>query len=152
MALLYRGVSKAIDVANGGRIMQRGGAPAVAIRADDRFLADGTMTAGETFENAARAHRLESGLYGGSVVSFTRDATEAHRFATSNFSEPGVVYVVDEALLEQHGILTWEGQDVEWAEEQEVSLSAPDGGDVPPAVVVRKYEVDSQGRHISDLA
>ncbi|WP_414488057.1 hypothetical protein [Stenotrophomonas maltophilia] len=152
MALLYRGVSKAIDDGNGGRIKPHGSAPKVAVLADGRFLCDGTITLGETFENAARAHRLESGLYGGSVVSFTRDATEAHRFATSNFSEQGVVYVVDEALFEKHGILAWEGEDVEWADEQEVSLSAPDGGDIPPAIVVRKYEVDSQGRHISDLA
>jgi len=150
MAYLYRGVSSRLDGELRGQLMPRGDKPAVAIRFDGKFKFDGTWTFGETINNAARAHRKESGLYGGSFVSFTRDVVEAHRFATSNFTEPGWIYVVDESLLEAAHVIAWEAEDAEWSDEQEVSLSSKDGTEIPQTVVVKKYPVDSRGTPISD--
>ncbi|NWF33138.1 hypothetical protein HH110_08775 [Stenotrophomonas sp. SAM-B] len=148
MALLYRGVSKVLDSQNGGKLLPRGTKSEVAILADGEFLADGTFFASSTVENAARLHRKISGSHGGSYVSFTTDREVALQFATNRFSESGWIYVVDDQLLSAHDVIAWVGEDAEWAEEAEVSLSTKDGKVLPAGIVVDRYEVDRKGRRL----
>jgi hypothetical protein len=150
MAYLYRGVNCRLYDELRGELKPRGDKPAVAVRHDGKFKYDGTWTYGSTTDNAARAHRKQSGLYGGSFVSFTRDIVEACRFATEGFTEPGWIYVVDPTLLDAAGVIMWEADDAEWADEQEVSLSARDGSSIPPGVVVEQYQVDARGNRVVD--
>ncbi|GAA5013024.1 hypothetical protein GCM10025794_01220 [Massilia kyonggiensis] len=71
---------------------------------DGRWKADGTIVAGPTQSNTARAHQLDTGLYGGCGVSTSRLESVAIKFATGDGIEDGFVYVIDEMKLAEAGI------------------------------------------------
>ncbi|MGE8268009.1 MAG: hypothetical protein ACN6PT_03475 [Stenotrophomonas geniculata] len=149
MAILFRGVTKRTDEALNGVIAPHGSASAVAILADGGFLADGTATAGETVDNAARAHQIKAGLYGGSFVSFTTNREVAIDFATNHFSEPGYVYVIDASDLAGHCVEAKSFSDPKHPGEDEVSLRHLHGGPIPQTLIVRKILVDRDGVVVS---
>jgi hypothetical protein len=149
MAYLYRGVNRRLDDELGGVLKPHGTAPAVAILADGSFYADGTATYGETTENAARAHQIRAGLYGGSFVSFTRSREVALDFATKGFAEPGFIYTIDASNLEAHGVTAHSFRDPRHPNEDEVSLSHAAGGPIPAVLIVSKQLVDRDGLPIT---
>jgi hypothetical protein len=64
----------------------------------------------------------------------------AIRFATDGGSHSGFVYVVDEDLMAQHGVIAKEFPDPEYPGEIEASLRAADNGDLPEQILVAKRE------------
>lgn len=148
---LYRGVSKALDESNMGRLIPKGQNSAVAIRLTGHFQLDGTATLGACLTNTARAHQIESGLYGGSGISTSRSEKQAVKFATSGGFEAGFVYVIDERLLALKGISSHEFINPTHPHEKEVTLIEKTGGAVPLSVVVEKYEVDELGNRTGNV-
>jgi hypothetical protein len=55
-------------------------------------------------------------------------------------SSSGVVYVIDEDFMAQHGVIPKEFPDPEYPGETEVSLRAADNGDLPEQIIVAKLE------------
>ncbi len=139
MGKLYRGVSKSLDKANNGKIIPRGDKIKVPMRYGDgaRYK---QVTYGESELNTVRAHHLESGKYDGCFISTTRCFDNAVKFAT-NMGERGYVYIIDESLLESSGVIVMCPSDPEFPDEQEVSIRAIDGGEIPMDIVVSKMEI-----------
>jgi hypothetical protein len=100
---------------------------------------DGQFTYGTSENNAARGHQLHSGMHDGCWISFTRSKAEAIWFATSE-GLSGFVYIVDEDLMAQHGVVAKEFPDPEYPRELEVSLRAADNGCLPEQTIVDKFE------------
>lgn len=140
MSYLYRGVSEADDDTNGGELVPGGNTSEVSVRYGDgsRY---GQVTYGESEINTARAHQIESGRYDGCFVSTTRSYSEAEKFATTGNLVDGYIYVIDESLFDEHGVVAIEFEDSEELHEQEVSIRASDNGVIPEAVIVDKIEV-----------
>jgi len=143
--MLYRGVDKKTDAANGGKLLPKGSNVEVVARYDGRCKANGTIIYGPTQSNTARTHQLESGLYGGCGVSTSRSEKIAVNFATGGGFEDGFVYVIDEAKLASANVDAWEFADAAEPYEQEVTLISPDGKALPQSILVDKYEVTSEG-------
>ena len=143
MGKLYRGVCQANDECNEGKLKPKGSKSEVAPRCDGKWKLNGKLKIGETENNAARAHQIESGLYGGCFVSFTRCKSVAEHYATTDHSKnersPGYVYVIDEDLLSKYGVTAIEFSDPEHPDNKEVSLRAKDGGNLPPEIIIEKY-------------
>jgi len=98
-----------------------------------------------TIENAARAHQIRAGLYGGSFVSFTRTREVALDFATNGFAEAGSIYTIDDANLAAQGVISHGFPDPRHPNEDEVSLSHIDGAPIPAVLIFRKQLVDRDG-------
>lgn len=143
--MLYRGVDKKTDAANGGRLLPKGTLVKVMAQYDGRWKMDGTIVAGPAQSNTARAHQLNTGLYGGCGVSSSRSEKVAIRFATGDGIEDGFVYVIDEEKLSDANIAAWEFKDPAEPQEQEVTLIPLDGQALPHSILVDKYEVTSDG-------
>jgi hypothetical protein len=143
--MLYRGVDKKTDAANGGKLLPKGTGVEVVALCDGRWKADGTIIAGPTQSNTARAHQLETGLYGGCGVSTSRSERVAVKFATGGGFEDGYVYVIDETKLTDANIAAWEFKDAAEPHEQEVTLIPLDGKALSPSIIVDKYEVTNDG-------
>ncbi|SDO07422.1 hypothetical protein [Polaromonas sp. JS666] len=142
MAHLYRGVCDADDERNGGALRPKGSSNAVTMHRDGTVRErKGQFERVASENNAVRAHHIESGLYGGCWVSFTRVEKVACHFATSGGMEDGYVFVVDEGELTAHGVVMKEFDDPENPGEVEVSLRASDNGDLPADIVVEKRRV-----------
>ncbi len=103
--LLYRGVSKELDILNKGKLIPRGEKPELAAKHDGRIKHDGTFTYGITEENAVNAHHIETGLYDGCYISTTKNETTAIQFATKMYSKHGLV-VLDSSLFSKYGIVS----------------------------------------------
>lgn len=121
----------------------------VAVMHDGKARCDGKFVYGPTADNTARAHHIESGLYGGCGVSTSRSEEKAIFFATSGHVEEGYVYVIDEGRLEAANVRAHEFPDPEHPHEQEVTLIELSGGAIPLSVVVEKYAVDADGNRVS---
>ncbi|MBF8646835.1 hypothetical protein [Pseudomonas pudica] len=142
--MLYRGVRLDHHEAAGGRICPRGGQIEVIPRHDGTIRYDGTFTYGYSENNAVRAHHIENGKWGGCFVSTSRNYEVAKFFATSDeFGQQyhGVVYHLDETLFSHHGVVAKEFDDPLYPQEEEVSIRAEDGGEIPAGVVVKVEEV-----------
>jgi hypothetical protein len=147
--MLYRGVDKRTDAANGGRLLPRSAKVEVVPLFDGRWKYDGAMIAGPSQSNTARAHQLDTGLYGGCGVSTSRSEHVAVKFATGAGIEDGFVYVIDEAKLANANVAAWEFTDAVEPQEQEVTLIPLDGKALSPLIVVEKYEVNSDGQIVA---
>lgn len=145
MTLLYRGVSKKIDLKCKGEICPNGDKHEVSAKHDGKIKHDGKFSYGVSESNAVRAHHIESGLYSGCYISTTRDEHMARVFATNNHTEEGWVYVINESLFEQYGIVAKEFPDPQYPHEKEISIRAADNGAIPYQIVIEKYEVDVTG-------
>lgn len=143
--MLYRGVDKKTDAANVGRLVPKGTNVEVVPKLDGRWKFDGKIIAGPTQSNTARAHQLESGLYGGCGVSTSRSEKVAIHFATGGGFEDGYVYVIDEAKLADANVTVWEFPDPAEPHELEVTLIPLDAKALPQSILVDKYEVTSEG-------
>lgn len=149
MTFLYRGVSKVKDSDLDGKLFPKGSKSKVAALHDGKIKYDGTFTYGESEDNGVRAHQIETGLYDGCFVSTTKNEQAAIHFATSNFSEPGWVYIIDPCVFEEWGVKRREFTDPLYPEEKEVSIRSGDCGAIPAGVIVMKYEVDTNGKRIN---
>lgn len=145
MALLYRGVCDEVDQQNAGELQPKGKHHEVSIRRDGKIKKrDGKFSRFPSENNAVRAHQIESGLYGECFISFTRSEDVARRFAVRNPDgerTAGSLYVVDEALLAQYGVVACEVPDPEYPSEMEVTLRAKDNQNLPTEIVVEKRRV-----------
>lgn len=144
--MLYRGINKRADEANAGRLLPKGNSVEVVPKADGKWKFDGTFKCGPCESNTARAHQIESGLYGGCGISTSRSEQIAIRFATYDGTEDGYVYVIDEELLEGAGVIAYEFPDPLNPHEQEVTLIEKSGGSLPESVIVEKFAVSSDGK------
>lgn len=142
VSLLYRGVSEELDQENDGRLKPRGSRKEVEFRYDNSARHNGRVTYGRSEANAVEAHHTESGLYGGCFISTSRSQTMAERCARGGGSGRGWLYVIDEALLAQHGVVAHEPLVPLHPGEEEVTLRAHDGGDLPLGIVVEKRRVE----------
>jgi len=146
--MIYRGINKADDIKNGGRIIPKGNIVAVTPRADGKCKHDGTFKHGPCESNTARAQQIESGLYGGCGISTSRSEKIAIRFATTDFNEDGYVYVIDETMLERENVVAYEFGNSLNSHEHEVTLIPESGGALPECLIVEKYAVNSDGNKI----
>jgi hypothetical protein len=142
-------VSRKLDEHNNGALRPNGNKSRVSMYYGDKDLKyDGKFTHGESENNAARVHQVESGMREGCFVSTTRNCEIAEFFATSDSCGSrmdGYVYVIDEEKLDEFGVKAWEFKDAEHPEHFEVSLRAHDNGDLPIEVILEKYEVPGSG-------
>lgn len=115
---------------------------------DGRCRFDGNFKHGPCQTNTARAHHIDSGLYGGCGISTSRSEALAIKFATSGNTEEGFVYVISEDLLAGADVTAHEFDDPLYPQEKEVTLIANTGGAIPAEVIVEKYEVTSCGQRI----
>lgn len=148
--MLYRGMRLERHVASEGRIVPSGSAKEVVPRFDGTWRFDGTFTFGHSEDNAVRAHHIENGKWGGCFVSTSRSWEVAKYFATTDElgrKHKGVVYHIDESLFDQLEVVLREFDDPLYPEEQEVSIRAEDGGEIPSGVVVRVEEVNAPSEY-----
>ncbi|WP_150672764.1 hypothetical protein [Pseudomonas fluorescens] len=134
--MLYRGECKAKHDANNGRILPRnmhGEIEVLALR-DGRISRNGRFTRGPTEANRVAAHQIDAGLYGGCSVSTTRSYEVAKRFALYGDNQ-GVVYWIDDEKFELHGVVAISPEDPEIPSEEEVTIRAADGGEIPAELV-----------------
>lgn len=144
MSKLYRGVSFSVDSENGGKVLAKGSEREVTMKIGDKGVKiDGKFQVGSAVNNTARAHQLESGMHGGCGISTTRSFEEAKKFATSGGMEDGYVYEIDEVLLSEYGIETFEFSDPDYPHEQEVTLIPKNCNELPSEVIIGKQEVKS---------
>jgi len=136
--MLYRGECRATHDANNGKILPKNmhGDKEVVTLMDGRILLDGRFTLGPTEANRVAAHQIETGLYGGCSVSLTRSYEEARRFALYG-DDFGVIYWIDDARFELHGVLAITPENPEIPSEEEVTIRAADGGEIPGELIVR---------------
>ena len=136
--MLYRGECKTTHDANDGKLLPQNmhGVKEVVALYDGRARADGRFTYGPTEDNRVAAHQIETGLYGGCSLSTTRSYDEAKRFALYG-DDQGVVYWIDDDKFESYGVVAIEPEDPEIPSEQEVTIRAADGGEIPAELIVR---------------
>lgn len=141
--MLYRGECRTVHEKNEGRIFPKNmyGKKEVVARYDGSIAYDGRFTYGRSEENRAAAHQIESGLYDGCSVSTTRSYEEAKRFALFG-DDQGVVYWIDENQFDAYGIVAIEPDDPAIKTEEEVTIRAADGGEIPPSLIVRVDAVE----------
>ena len=145
MGLLFRGVCDELDQLNEGTLRPRGRLHEISIRRDGKVKrGEGPFYRYPSENNAVRAHHVESGMYEGCFISFTRSEDRAHRFASRDIDgerTSGYIYVVDEDLLAEHRVVAHEVSDPLHPSEMEVTLRSADNGNLPAAIVVRKIRV-----------
>ncbi len=141
--LLYHGVSKAMDAQNQGEIRPKGSTSKVAAKHDGKIRADGKFNYGYCEENAARAQQIDGSPYAPRAISTSTSESIAKRFATTGNTEDGFIYVINAERLEEEGILAFQFADPEHPHEQEVTLVLQLHSCIPPALIVKKYEVKS---------
>lgn len=136
--MLFRGECKAVHDANKGKIFPKNmhGEKEVVARMDGCIRMDGRFTFGPTEANRVTAHQIDTGLYDGCSVSTTRSYDEAKRFALYA-DDQGVVYWLDEEKFELHGVVAITPEDPQISSEQEVTIRAADGGEIPTELIVR---------------
>lgn len=146
--MLYRGVDKMTDEKNSGRLIPKGSVVAVVALADGKWPCNGTMFFGTCLSNTARAHQIDTGLYGGAGISTSRSEKRAIFFATSGYMEEGYVYVIDETKLAEARVTPHEFSNPIYPDEMEVTLIERSGGALPEFLVIEKYEVASDGSRV----
>ncbi|CAG9190245.1 TPA: hypothetical protein QDA96_002034 [Burkholderia vietnamiensis] len=139
--MLYRGQDLDGHNKNNGVISPKGDVPAVVPLADGTWKFDGKFTFGETEDNAARAHHIETSKWGGCFISTTRDYETARFFATRDNTCAGVIYHIDESLFSQYQVVAKEFPDPLYPDEWEVSVRSADCGPLPSEIIVRIEEV-----------
>lgn len=144
--MLYRGINKVEDEANGGRLVPKGNSVAVAPMRDGKCKRDGTFKRIPCESNTARAHQIESGLYEGCGISTSRSEDVAIYFATSGHTEDGYVYVIDETMLTNANVEAHEFDTPVHPHEREVTLIEKSGSALPDTLIVQKYAVNSEGK------
>lgn len=146
MGLLFRGVCYELDMQNEGTLRPRGRLHEISIRRDGKVKrGEGPFNRYPSENNAVRAHQVESGLYEGCFISFTRSEDRAREFAIRDIDgerTSGYIYVVDEDLLTEHRVVAHEVSNPLYPLEMEVTLRSADNGDLPAAIVVKKIPVD----------
>jgi hypothetical protein len=139
------GVCDEVDLINQGTLRPRGAQRDISIRRDGQIRRrDSQFNRYPSENNAVRAHQIESGMYDGCFISFTRSEESARRFAIRNADgerTSGYIYVVDEDLLAEYEVVAHELSDPLYPTEMEVTLRANDNGDLPSEIVVRKVRV-----------
>jgi len=146
MKLLYRGVSKNLDLTLNGQIKPKGFKSKVTAYHDGKIKHDGTFTHGESENNAVRAQQIDSGLYNNCFVSTTKNLKKAIEFATTNYSEAGWIYIINSNAFKTYGVISKEFSDPLYPDEIEVSIRDKNCENIPIEVIIEKYEVDSSGK------
>lgn len=146
--MLYRGVNKILDNKNCGRLSPTGTSTEVIPLLDGKWKIDGRFNIGASESNTARAHQIDTGLYGGCGISTTRSEERAIFFATSGHTEDGYIYIINEKILKNFNINCYEFRDPLNSHEKEVTLIEKNGGALPECTIIEKYEVNSDGKKI----
>ena len=153
MTLLYRGVSTEIHHRQGGRLIPTGSNVDIVMRRNDadrgaELRRDGTFQRVPSEVNTARGHQLVTGIHDGCFISTTEESLIAIRFATNNGTTDGYVYVFDQRLFSPLGVVSIRFPDPRYPDEQEVSIRAADGGEIPQQIIVEVWPV-SAGEYVA---
>ncbi len=132
-----------MDAQNQGRIIAKGSTFQVTAKHDGKIKRNGKFTYGPSANNTARAQQIDGSPYDPSAISTSTSEDVAKHFATSGNTEDGFVYVIDASKLAEAGIQSFEFPDPEHAHEKEVTLVLSLQDSIPPDLIVRKYEVQS---------
>ena len=138
---LYRGVSEQKHLADGGKLVPAGDNIEIVMRRDDldrgaEIRRDGTFQRGPSETNTVRGHHLVSGIHDGCFISTTENFQIAVRFATREGSVDGIVYVLDQSKFSSLGVVSMKFPDPRYPSEEEVSIRAADGGEIPPEAII----------------
>ncbi|HFQ5589487.1 TPA: hypothetical protein ACGUM0_004226 [Vibrio vulnificus] len=145
---LYRGVSMGMHKKDDGKLIPKGNNIEVVMTRSDHnpqegveLLRDGRFLRGPSEINTLRAHQMKSGMHERAFLSTSVSLNVAMMFATTNGTEPGVVYKIDPDLFEQFGVVARQDPDPKYANEAEVSIRSVNGGEIPSEVVVDVIEI-----------
>lgn len=143
---LYRGMSEQRHQANGGRLIPTGNNIEIVMRRDDRdrgavIPRNGTFQRGPSETNTVRGHHLVSGIHDGCFISTTESFQIAVRFATREGRVNGIVYVLDKSRFSALGIVSRKFPDPRYPSEEEVSIRAADGGEIPREAIIEVKRV-----------
>lgn len=138
---LYRGVSEQKHQADGGRLIPAGHNIEIVMQRNDlasgaEIRRDGTFQRVPSEANTVNGHHLVSGIHGGCFISTSESFKIAVKFATNEGRTDGVVYVLDDSTFQTHGVVSKKVQDPRYPSEEEVSIRAADGGEIPQAVII----------------
>lgn len=146
-SLLYRGVRLDHHERDGGVLTPK------SDQAERDLFFDGTWTFGDGMlfgrskTNAVIFHQKDSNRFPTAYVSFSPHLDRAIHYATNRFvdgifvpGQPGIIYVVDVGLLQDHGVESYRIADYARRptapEDDEVALLAPGGGALPAGIVI----------------
>ncbi len=144
---LYRGICLEHHKRDSGVLKPKGD------QAERSLFFDGTWTFGDGMlygaskTNAVILHQKDSNRFPTAYVSFSPHLDRAIYYATHRWDgqkavpgNPGIIYVVDTALLDAHGVEAYRIADYAKAPtvpgDDEVALLAPGGGALPPGIIV----------------
>lgn len=138
---LYRGVSEQKHQADDGKLTPAGNNIEIVMRRDDldrgaEIRRDGTFQRGASENNTVRGHHLVSGIHDGCFISTTENFEIAVRFATREGTVNGIVYVLDQSKFPSLGVVSRKVHDPRYPSEEEVSIRAADGGEIPPEAII----------------
>ena len=143
---LYRGVSRNQYNRDGGLRPKSVGSFSYVFRADGSIRAGEGAVAGKTESNAVLRHQLRQEGFPTAGISTTPLVERAAYYATKGHSgQVGRVVKIDRTLLPTLGIREYIVR--EWVEnpaiplDDEVILVVPDGGALPPEVVIEIVDV-----------
>ncbi len=141
---LYRGVSYALHLKNGGRLVPKKDGPfvfTVSLSSNKPLRLDGSWTVGTSEKNAKYLHQLDSDEFKTSGISTTPHFSRALIYARGkNGNNNSVVYMIDRELLASAGVTEHVVADMvtkpKIPEDAEVILVSADGGILPADVVI----------------
>jgi hypothetical protein len=144
---LYRGVSEEMHVRLGGRLEPKNNKPFVRSPEFGRAEWNNSFW-GENEANAVIEHQQHQAGYPTSGVSTTPHRERAAFYATAGRTRlTGYIYVVDRALLSEHGIRAYVVNDIvpspSVPEDDEVILVGNDYGPLASAVIVEVVRCDT---------
>lgn len=141
MTIIYRGVSEKMYKQLNGKLTPVGNEIKITLTRGD-FSENESILRGQHFDrvpserNTARGHQMKSGIHGGCFISTTKNYEEAVKFATNNGTTDGFIYFLDSSLFFSLGIVFIEFDDPSY-DEQEISIRALDGGEIPLKAVTK---------------
>jgi hypothetical protein len=141
MSIIYRGVSQEMYKQLNGKLIPAGNKIKSTLTRGD-FSEKESILRGQHFDrvpserNTVRGHQIESGIHDGCFISTTKDYQEAVKFATKKGMADGFIYFLDSSLFSSLGIVSIEFDDPPY-DEQEISIRALDGGEMPLKAVTK---------------
>lgn len=132
-----------MDAKNQGEIRPKGSTSKVVAKRDGQIRRDEKFTRDYSEANAARAQQIDGSPYDPKAISTSISEVVAKHFATSGNTEDGFIYVIDAERLAEEGIVAFDFANPEHPHEQEVTLVLQSHSCIPPALIVKKYEVKS---------
>jgi hypothetical protein len=134
LSVLYRGVSLNDYKECGGILIPKGIISKIEQRWGEFKWGRGTW--GESEINAVLSHQSDSDKIELCYLSTTTLFSVACDFATTNGTSQGVVFVLNRAVFEKHGVSEYTIDDREYEDEEEVTIASTEKGFIPHEVIL----------------